>query len=190
MAAAAATGRLILVVGPSGAGKDTLLRGARKALTPLHRFAFPRREVTRQPGAAEDCIAVSRTQFEARREAGAYCLWWRAHAHCYGVRREVEDLLAEGWGVTLNVSRTVVEEARQRFRAAAVVQVHAPPEILRQRLAARRREDAEAIERRLARPAPPLITGPRTSEIVNDGPPEEGIDTFVRLLKRLHPAQA
>lgn len=181
---------LILVVGPSGVGKDTLLRGAREALAPTHRFAFPRREVTRPPDRDEDSIQVSPPDFSARRAAGAYCLWWQAHDHCYGVPREAGRLLSENQAVAVNASRTVVEEARRRFDRVAVVQVSAPPDVLHRRLAARGRESAGAIRQRLNRVVPPVLSGPEVIEIVNDGPPAEGIDAFVRALERLHPTKA
>ena len=181
---------LILVVGPSGAGKDTLLQGAHGALAPTHRFAFPRPEITRPPDEAEEYIAVSQAEFEARRAAGSHCILWQAHGHCYGVPREAGRLLCEGRAVAVNASRTVVEEARSRFDRVAVVQVSTPPDVLHRRLAARGRESADAIRLRLNRVVPPVLSEPDVVEMVNDGPPAEGIDAFVRVLERLHPTKA
>ncbi|MGA7013248.1 MAG: phosphonate metabolism protein/1,5-bisphosphokinase (PRPP-forming) PhnN, partial [Pseudolabrys sp.] len=47
-------GRLVLVVGPSGAGKDTVITGAKAACAADSTFVFPRRVVTRPASDAED----------------------------------------------------------------------------------------------------------------------------------------
>ena len=58
-------GRLILVVGPSGAGKDTLLGLAKAACVDESNIVFPRRVITREASASEDNEAVSVGTFEA-----------------------------------------------------------------------------------------------------------------------------
>jgi len=52
-------GRLVLVVGPSGAGKDTLIGLARAASADAGDIVFPRRVVTREATAFEDNAQVS-----------------------------------------------------------------------------------------------------------------------------------
>src|SRR5919204_601947 len=61
-------GKLVLVVGPSGAGKDTLLGLARAACADDKNIVFARRVVTREATSAEDNEQIS---IEAFREAEA-----------------------------------------------------------------------------------------------------------------------
>jgi len=63
-------GRLVAVAGPSGAGKDTLLRFARNLLGGDPNIVFPRRVVTREPSAEEDHDALSEAGFAAAVAAG------------------------------------------------------------------------------------------------------------------------
>ena len=65
-------GRLFLIVGPSGAGKDTLLRHAAAALGRNPDIVFVRRIVTRPPSAAEDHHSVSPDEFLAAARHGAF----------------------------------------------------------------------------------------------------------------------
>src|SRR5262249_20842835 len=58
-------GRLIVVVGPSGAGKDTLIGLARAELAPDSRVIFPKRVITRPSSSAEDNDAVASASFDA-----------------------------------------------------------------------------------------------------------------------------
>lgn len=144
-------GRLVLVVGPSGAGKDTLLRLAQTAITPDDRIAFPRRTVTREASAAEDNLCVSRDEFQRTIVQGGFALHWEAHGHLYGVPRAIDDAIAAGHTVVANVSRTVVALARQTYAAVTVVMITAPADILAERLAARARPSDGATQGRLAR---------------------------------------
>lgn len=141
-------GRLVLVVGPSGAGKDSLIRHARGHLADDPRFAFPRRVVTRPPSDAEDNIGVDAPQFAAMLARDAFAAAWTAHGLSYGIPAEIELDLAASRSVVCNVSRTVVQDLRERYANVFVIAVTAPPEILASRLAARRRAaDGDVGER-------------------------------------------
>jgi phosphonate metabolism protein PhnN/1,5-bisphosphokinase (PRPP-forming) len=182
-AAGTAKGHLVLVVGPSGAGKDSLLDGARRALADLPLFVFPRRIITRQSDpASEDHLTLSEQDFAAQKAAGGFFLDWEAHGLHYALPGAIAEALAAGRTVIANVSRQVIDEARQRHPVTTVVFVTAPLEVLEQRLLARGREDRATVRGRLARSiAAPA--GPQVVTIVNDGPLEAAVADFLDVLK-------
>lgn len=167
-------GLLVLVVGPSGAGKDTVLAYARRHLAMYEHVVFPRRVITRPPGPGEDYESVSEAEFTAR----GFALSWAAHGLRYGIPREIEADLAAGRTVIANVSRAVIAEARGRYRCK-VVEITAPVEILAKRLAARGREREADIKARLMREAAPLKAD---VTIANDGAPEDAGAVFLSQL--------
>ena len=173
---------LVLVVGPSGAGKDTLMERAREALAGEARFRFVRREITRPKGAGgEDHDAVTYEVFAARRAAGGYALAWEAHGLGYGVPADIVGDLDAGLVVVVNVSRAVLVEASQRF-VMRVLEITAPVEVLARRLAARGRESEADIAGRLAR-AVAVPAGLDVVTVVNDGPVEAGVARVLAVLR-------
>jgi phosphonate metabolism protein PhnN/1,5-bisphosphokinase (PRPP-forming) len=174
---------LVLVVGPSGAGKDTLLAGARERLAADPRFVWVRREITRPAAAGgEDHQPVTRDEFCTRRDAGAYAFWWEAHGLGYGIPAGIAAELEAGRVVVANVSRGVIAEAARRFDVL-VLEITAPPEVLAARLRARGREAASDIAERLARRVD-LPAGVRTEVVVNDRNVAEGVASVVGALIR------
>ena len=164
-------GRLVLVVGPSGAGKDTLLNLARAACAGDRTIVFPRRIVTREASTSEDNRQLAPESFRAALTRGEFAVHWEAHEHCYALPRDVDDDIRAGRIVVANVSRTVVDAMRRGYFDVVVVEITAPPEVLAKRLALRARGSDGAIELRLRRnvdaaDAPPDIT------IVNVGDAE------------------
>ncbi len=148
-------GAFVAVVGPSGAGKDTLMsRAARHpALDP--RVGFVRRVVTRAARVeTEDHDSLDEAGFARAAAAGAFSLVWAAHGLRYGLPRTVRGDLAAGRTAVANLSRRSLAEAAAAFGTLHVVEVTADPEILLDRLAARGREPAAAVRDRLARQAP------------------------------------
>lgn len=168
-------GVLFPVVGPSGAGKDTLLDEVRRNLAADPRFVFPQRTITRPSDAGGEAHrAVSEAEFEAEEAGGRFALCWRAHGLAYGIPVEIEGALATGRHVIANMSRATVAEAAARYDSVCVLHVTAPTEVLRARLASRQREDSGMQAARIARTAD-IPADVAVVEIVNDGTVEAGV---------------
>ncbi len=144
-------GRLVCIMGPSGAGKDTLIAYAR-ARGDAARLIFAHRYITRAADSGgENHVALSPAEFAARRAAGLFALSWHSHGLDYGIGGELDLWLGRGFTVVANIARAAWGEAQARYPGCSGVLVTAAPEILAQRLAARGREDPAAIAERLAR---------------------------------------
>jgi len=147
-------GKLIVLTGPSGVGKGTLLRSLMQRHPELYLSISV---TTRQPRAGElhghDYYFVTRPEFE-RMAANQQLLEWAEFAgNCYGTPRQpVEEQIQQGKWVVLEIE---LEGARQIFRgfSDALGIFILPPSIreLEQRLRQRASESEEAILRRLER---------------------------------------
>ncbi|MCX7288378.1 MAG: phosphonate metabolism protein/1,5-bisphosphokinase (PRPP-forming) PhnN [Rhodobacterales bacterium] len=166
------------MVGPSGAGKDLLIRGALAARPDLH---LVRRAITRPADAGgEDHEAITEADFLARVALGDFALSWQAHGLSYGLpRTEVE----RPGDVIFNGSRAVLTDAARVFPDLQVILVTAPDDVLAARLAARGRETGAEIRARLARAAFTVPDGVTARIVVNDSTPEAGIAGLLAALQ-------
>jgi ribose 1,5-bisphosphokinase len=172
-------GALVVVVGPSGAGKDTLLALAHELYADTDAIVFPRRVVTRPSSAAEDHDSVSTAEFETISSAGGFAISWHAHGLSYGIPVAIDDAIRVGRTVVCNVSRGCVSKLHDRYQNCAVVLVTAPREILAARLAQRDRSEDRA--ERLDRPPPAMPAATLTIE--NTGTPQEGAEILAKFLR-------
>ena len=178
-------GRLIAVVGPSGAGKDRVIAGIARAapdIVPVTRV------ITRAPDpTGEVCTPVSPAEFAELQAAGAFCLHWQAHGLRYGIPMRVVHEVQGGAQRIVNLSRGVLTEAQALFPDLVVLHVTARPETLARRLNGRGRETATGIEGRLARQGAELPQGLAPVDLPNDGPLDETIARALHLLAQIDP---
>ncbi len=183
-------GLLLAVVGPSGAGKDTLIRLAMAKLAGEPRLVLARRVVTRPcDGQSEEHDSLDEAGFRDAEAAGAFCLTWRAHGLAYGLPALVERQIAQGQLVLANLSRRALEQAAQRFGRLGLVEITAPADILVQRIAARGRESEAEIRARVARAVPLERPAGTVSflRIDNCGPAEQGAAQLASHIAALMP---
>jgi ribose 1,5-bisphosphokinase len=179
-------GRLIYLMGPSGAGKDSLLQAASEPLR-ARGYRIARRVITRSAEAVgEDALAVTEPEFEQLRHSGAFALDWQANGLRYGIPREIDDWLEAGEDVLVNGSRGYLPEARERYPQLCSVLLMVALPVLRERLLARGRESLDEIEARLARNEQFYWAAEQGEALIldNSGPLEEAMQRLLQLIER------
>ena len=174
-------GKLFYLVGPSGAGKDSLMQYARTRLS-NSAVEFAHRYITRPVEAGgEYHYALSPDEFQVRSQRGVFAMQWKSHGQHYGIGTEIDRWLEQGKDVVVNGSREYLEEARVLYPELTVIWVKAATVTLRKRLAERGREDDAAIEQRLAR-ATQFLPSPDAIVIENNASLGDAGELLIRVL--------
>lgn len=85
----------------------------------------------------------------------------------------------------MNASRSVIEDARKQFARVQIVNITAPADVVRARLAQRGRESPAQIEERVRRALAFTPNGADVVTFCNDLPLPEAADAFVSLIVSL-----
>lgn len=180
-------GKLVIFVGSSGSGKDSLIYASFKRLSdeyiPVHRV---RRWITRPNHHSERFNSVSKTVFLSAVKNNQFALWWSIYDTYYGVEKaEIDPHLIEGKLVLVNLSRTMCTKALELYPDAIIILVRVPVYIAEKRIHKRDREDGKNLEARLRRlhakvniPFPELL-------LQNDGTLDASTEVLVHYLKAL-----
>jgi ribose 1,5-bisphosphokinase len=173
-------------MGPSGAGKDSVLNRARMLLSDNVPVVFAHRYITRAAEAGgENHVELSPAEFTLRRTHGLFAFHWSAHGNEYGIGREIYSWRKAGLTVVVSGSREHFQKISGVDDATHPVLITAPADRLAQRLATRGREDGEAAAERLQRSEAYDVTDRRLVTIVNDGALDTAAAAFVSLLATL-----
>ncbi|SAI39937.1 Ribose 1%2C5-bisphosphate phosphokinase PhnN [Bordetella ansorpii] len=179
--------RLIYLMGPSGSGKDTLLRLLRASLGLADPVWIAQRYITRPSSADEGSIELSEDHYARMAAAGGFALHWRSHGFGYGIGARLDNYLAEGRVVVVNGARRCLPQACARYPALQAVQITVDASVLLERLQRRGREDAVQIAGRLADAGMPLDlpAGVTLHRIGNNDVPEKAAGELMALVRRL-----
>lgn len=182
----ATAGTLAVVVGPSGAGKDTLMNLAARHFAGRPDVHFVRRVITRDADAGnEDHRSVSEADFDAMEQAGAFAVSWGAHGLKYGIPAEVADELARGNLVIANGSRSALHHFQAAFPRLKVINITARREVLAERLMARGRESLEDVLQRLDRSTLTFDGSYDVTDIDNSGTLDDAEQAIISALETL-----
>jgi ribose 1,5-bisphosphokinase len=177
-------GYLILVVGNSGSGKDTIIKEVILRNHTLKLIA-PKRYITRNPSVDEDNLFLTEEAYQKKSMQHEFAIEWEIYGLKYGVSIEIDDWLKKGYSVIINVSRNVVEQTKQRYSKCKVVFVEVPFEIILKRILKRGREEKAALEARIER-AKQNQKYPKADFVVdNSGKLENAVTQFIKYLNIL-----
>lgn len=180
-------GRLIYLMGPSGAGKDSLIDAAREPLQALG-CEVVRRVITRSAeSVGEDAVGVTPEEFQRRKEEGGFALFWRANGLDYGIPVEIDQWLKNGRHVLVNGSRGYLSIALERYPSMLPVLLTVKDGVLRERLLRRGRESLEDIDARLRRnrlfAADASIGDTQILRLDNSGDLADAVSSLLSLLR-------
>jgi ribose 1,5-bisphosphokinase len=181
------TGLLVLVVGNSGSGKDSIMKGVKERFpSDLKTLHLTQRYITRPSSETEDNISVTSEEFKRMAKQGNFALEWHIYGLDYGVPIEIDDWLKKGHIVLVNVSRSIVRRAREIYQNIIVVFIEVPFEITLKRVKERARESGEKLEERIER-AKKNQKFPDANYIIdNSGDLEIAINDFLKYLQTMY----
>ncbi|NJN20059.1 MAG: guanylate kinase [Leptolyngbya sp. RL_3_1] len=167
-----ATGQLVVLTGPSGVGKGTLLKRLRQRHPNLYLSISA---TTRPPRSGEvdgqQYYFLDRAAFEAMVAAGDLLEWAEYAGNYYGTpRHPVEQQIQAGQTVILEIELEGARQVAQTFPTAQRIFIAPPdPQALEHRLRQRGQDDDATIRRRLERAQAELAAiAEFDQQIIND----------------------
>lgn len=168
--------KIILIVGASGAGKDTLLKSIKNNIE----ANFVTRYVTRMPDKNESNYYISKEDFLYLQKNDFFVSSWEAHSNIYGIsHRSIKD------GINIiSISRSTIKDFEKEFNDVTSIEIAIPKDMLYNRLINRGREDREAILKRIQR-SEQKIEAKNLIYFDNSKPLEQSRKDFLSLLNSL-----
>jgi len=144
-------GLLLVISGPSGVGKTSIVRAVRQRLDAIFSVSVTTREPTDQDVPGADYIFVDETAFDQMVQRGEFIEYARVFGrNWYGTpRTPVEQALRSGRIVILDIDVQGALQVRRAMPNAFMIFVEPPSEAeLLRRLRSRGRDNEDAIQRR------------------------------------------
>lgn len=178
--------RVIVITGPSGVGKGTLIRGLRERMPELELSVSATTRAPR-PG-EEDSVHyhfLAPDEFERRVDDGEFVEHATYSGNRYGtLRSDLEQRLADGTPVVLEIEVQGARQVRESMPDAVQVFI-APPsrEALRARLVGRGTDAPDQVDERLRTAEEELRAQPEFGHVVVNDRLEDATDELARIVR-------
>lgn len=171
--------KIILIVGASGVGKDSLIKEAKKELK--EDYIFIRRYITRKPDKSEKNFFLENKAFKLLKKNNYFISSWEAHGNFYGISNES---IKKRMNI-ISISRSKINDFEKVFDNVFVINITLNKEELKNRLIKRGRETLEEIQKRLDRNYD-KIEAKNLINFENNKSFEESKEAFIKLLKEIN----
>jgi len=179
-------GNLIVISAPSGAGKTTLREELRKLMPDLkYSLSMTTRSPRGQETDGKDYYFVSKEAFRDGIGKNKFVEWAEVHDNLYGTPREfIENKLAEGKDVLLDIDVQGAMEIRKQFPSALLIFVRAPSmAVLEERLRDRRSDSPEEVRKRLITAAKEMTYSEHYDHIITNENLKEALAELEGIVK-------
>ncbi len=170
---------VILVVGKSGSGKDTLMRESQRLLQEEKNIPVNilQRYITRTSDKNEESISVTQEEYLQRKKANEFALYWRIYGNWYGCPKvSIDTPIKRGELVLINVSRSILNEARKNYPHCKIILIDVSLSIAEKRVKSRGRDTGKGLKDRLTRMKKEDIDMPQPNKIIlNDDSLEKAV---------------
>ncbi|MBP7554355.1 MAG: guanylate kinase [Spirochaetes bacterium] len=147
------TGRIIVVSGPSGVGKSSLLRRLLEKYSGKLKFSVSFTSRVKRTGEEDgvDYFFITHEEFQKNIEDGVFLEWAKVHDNYYGTsRRFIEEIINNGVDCILDIDVQGAMSLMNKNISALYIFI-APPsiEVLKERLFGRSTDSKEVILKRV-----------------------------------------
>lgn len=170
--------KIILIIGPSGVGKDTLLKSIKEDYR--DRVNFVRRYISRIPDKNEDNFFIEESAFSILQTNNFFISSWQAHKNSYGISK---TSIKKGVNI-ISISRSKIKDFEENYEKVFTINISVKREVLKSRLEKRGRETKEEIEKRLNR-SYEKIKARNLIEFDNSFSEEESKKEFIKLIEKI-----
>jgi guanylate kinase len=181
-------GALVVISGPSGAGKTTIVR---RVLDEDPSLVWSVSATTRRPRAGEvdgrDYLFLTREEFERRLAAGFFAEHAESFGNLYGTPAgPLAEALKGGRVIVLDIDVAGARQIRAKFPEAALVFIRPPDfETLARRLTKRRSESEEQFRLRLERARSEVEAAGEYNETITNDKLETAVTELKGLIHRI-----
>ncbi len=179
-------GRLLIVSGPSGSGKDTILK---KVLSRMPEIKFSISSITRpmREGEVEGekYNFVSREYFEEMIKNDALLEYNNYIGNYYGTpKAPIDDVIENGGEIIIEVDVNGQANIKKRVDSALSIFIMPPSfEVLKARLSGRGTDSDEVIEQRMQEALKEIACAKNYDYIVVNDDLEEAVEDFIGIIK-------
>lgn len=184
------SGKLIVIVAPSGTGKTSLLQKL-QAKCPYLEWSVSSTTRPQRPGeqSGRDYEFISREKFQERIAQNRFIEWAEVHGNLYGTDKSfISQALEQGKIVLFDLDVQGALSIKQLFSAESYIIFIAPPSIkdLKKRLLERATDDEDTIEVRLSNASHELSFQHQFDELIVNDDFDVAFDELFRKVTRVY----